>query len=42
MTLLGLKDILDGLAWASEMRWHGRVLRRGSDEVLREGRWILK
>ena len=32
---LSLKDTLDGLARASEMRWNGHVLRRDNDEVLR-------
>ena len=35
MSLLGLKDILDGLAKASGVRWYGQVLRRGNDDVLR-------
>ena len=35
MSLLGLKDILDGLARASGVRWYEHVLRRDSAEVLR-------
>ena len=37
MSLLGLKDALDGLARASGVRWYGHVLRRDmmSDEVVR-------
>ena len=35
MSLLGLKNTLDGLARASEARWHEHVLRRDSDKVLR-------
>ena len=33
--LLGVEEILDGLAWASEVRWYGRVLRRDDDDVSR-------
>ena len=35
MSLLGLKDSLDGLARPSGVRWYGHVLRRDNDEVLR-------
>ena len=35
MSLLCWKDILDGLARASGVRWHGHVLRRDNDELLR-------
>ena len=35
MSLLGLKDALDGLARASGVRWYGHVLRRNNDDVLR-------
>ena len=35
MSLLCLKDTLDGLARASGVRWYGYVLRRYSDEWLR-------
>ena len=35
LSLLGLKDTLDGLARASEVQWYGQVLRRGNDDVLR-------
>ena len=35
MSLLGLKDTLDGLARASEVWWYGHVLRRDNDDVLR-------
>ena len=35
MSLLVLKDTLDGLARASEVQWHGDVLRRDSGDVLR-------
>ena len=35
MRLLGLKNTLNGLARASEMRWYGHVLRRDNDEVLK-------
>ena len=31
VSLLGLKDTLDGLARASEVRWYGHVLRRALD-----------
>ena len=36
MSLLGLKDTLDGLAKASEVRWYGHVLRRDNGDVLRK------
>ena len=35
MSLLGLKDTLDGLAKASGVRWYGHVLRRDNDDILR-------
>ena len=35
MSLLSLKDILDGLARASGVRWYGHVLRRNNADVLR-------
>ena len=35
MSLLGLKDTLDGLARASGVRWYGHVLGRDNDDVLR-------
>ena len=35
MSLLGLKDTLDGLAKASGVQWYGYVLRRDNYEVLR-------
>ena len=35
MSLLGLKDTLDGLARVSGVRWYGHVLRRDNDDVLR-------
>ena len=35
MSLLGLKDTLDGLARASGVRWYGHALRRDNDDVLR-------
>ena len=35
MSLLGLKDTLDGLARASGVRWYGRVLREDNGDVLR-------
>ena len=35
MSLLGLKDTLDGLARASGIRWYGHVLRMDNDDVLR-------
>ena len=35
MSLLGLKNILDGLARASGVRWYGHVLRGDNDDVLR-------
>ena len=31
MSLLGLKDTLDGLARASGVRWFGHILRRALD-----------
>ena len=34
-SLLGLKDILDGLASASGVRLYGHVLRRNNGDVLR-------
>ena len=35
MSLLSLKDTLDGLARASGVRWYGHVLRRDNDDILR-------
>ena len=35
MTLLSLKDTLDGLVRASGVRWYGHVLRRDNGDVLR-------
>ena len=35
MSLLGLKDILNGLARASGVRWYGHVFRRDNGDVLR-------
>ena len=35
MSLLGLKNTLDGLVRASGMRWYGYVLRRDNGDVLR-------
>ena len=35
MSLLGLKDTLDGLARISEVQWYGHVLRRNDGDVLR-------
>ena len=35
MSLLELKDTLDGLARARGVRWYGHVLRRNNSEVLR-------
>ena len=35
MSLLGLKDTLDGLTRASGVRWYGHALRRGNGDVLR-------
>ena len=35
MSLLGLKDTLDGLARASGVRWCGHVLRSDNGNVLR-------
>ena len=35
MSLLGLKDTLDGLARASGVRWYGHALRRDHGDVLR-------
>ena len=37
ISLLDLKDTLDGLARASGVRWHGHVLRRDNCDVLRKG-----
>ena len=41
MSLLGLKDTLDGPARASGVRCYGHVLRRDNGDVSEE-RWILK
>ena len=35
ISLLGLKDTLDGLARVSGVRWYGHVLRRDNGNVLR-------
>ena len=35
MSMLGLKDTLNGLARVSGKRWYGHVLRSDNDEVLR-------
>ena len=35
MNLVGLDKILDRLTKANTMRWHGHVLRRDNDGVLR-------
>ena len=35
MSLLGLKDILDGLTRASGVRWYGHALRGDNGNVLR-------
>ena len=35
MSLLGLKDTLDGLARATRVRWYEHVLRRDNGDVLR-------
>ena len=35
MSLLDLKDTLDGLARASGVRWYGHVLRMDNGDVLR-------
>ena len=35
MSLLGLKDNLDGLAKATGVRWYGHVLRRVNGDVLK-------
>ena len=35
MSLLSLKDTLDGLARVSQVRWYGHVLRKDKDDVLR-------
>ena len=35
MSLIGLKNTLDELAKASEVRWYGHVLRRDNGDVLR-------
>ena len=35
MSLLGLKDTLDGLARASGVRWYGYVLRKDNGMILR-------
>ena len=38
MSLLGLKDTLDGLARAGKVRWHGHVLRRALNFEVAERR----
>ena len=35
MSLLGLKNTLDGLARASGVQWYGHVLRRNNSDVLK-------
>ena len=35
MDMLGLKETIDQLATSNEVRWHGHVLRRNDDNVLR-------
>ena len=35
MSLLGLKDTLNGLARACGVRWYGHVLRRDNSDALR-------
>ena len=35
MSLLSLKDTLDGLARASRVQWYGHILRRDNGDVLR-------
>ena len=35
MDMLELKEIIDRLATANEVRWYGHVLRRDDDSVLR-------
>ena len=35
MSLLGLKDTLDGLARVSGLQWYGHFLRRDDGDVLR-------
>ena len=35
MSLLALRDTLDGLAKASGVRWYGHILRRDNGDVLR-------
>ena len=35
MSLLGLKNTLDGLAKASGVRWYGHVLRKDNGDVLK-------
>ena len=37
MSLLGLKDTLNGLAMESRVRWYGHILRRDSGDVLKRG-----
>ena len=34
MEMLGLKETLDGIAKANEVRWYGHVMRREDDNVL--------
>ena len=41
MQLLGLDEVLDHLANASNVCWYGHVLRREDDDVL-EGHFILR
>ena len=35
MDMLGLRENIDRLATANEVRWYGHVLRRDDDSVLR-------
>ena len=35
MDMLGLKETVDRLATANEVRWYGHVLRRDDDSVLK-------
>ena len=42
MGMLGLREIIDRLAKANEVRWYGYLLRRDDDSVLRvvlDGSW---
>ena len=35
MDILGLKETIDQLATANEVRWYGKMLRRNDESVLR-------